>query len=237
MLFSNAHVAEFINRNFEPAWHNVRDVPVMTFDFGNGVIETRTFLGDTAFLLLDSKSRVLDVLPSTPTPRPFLDRLNEFVRLSAAMSQTNGMDFELRLFEYHESQLESLLKDGEPLQLVDSPPSDASAKLQFEPAVQHARPETPSPAAIKMNNWELMLEDNKTIEGRARRGIHKYFASSSKAVDLSTTRIWVFKNILSLDLEDKFLGQRENLFRDYPFAKEDAEARAQHSLTSKQTSR
>ena len=36
MLFSNEKVADYINKNFEPAWQSVRDVPMVTIDFGKG---------------------------------------------------------------------------------------------------------------------------------------------------------------------------------------------------------
>lgn len=77
MLFSNPEVAKYINENFEPAWQSLRDVPIITVDFGGGRTIKRTLHGNIATYVCMPDGSVIDVLPGIYSPKAFVERLAE----------------------------------------------------------------------------------------------------------------------------------------------------------------
>ena len=78
MLFSDDHVAALINNRFEAAWESVRPVPLVTINFGNGHVLTRTLNGNIATYVCTADGKMLDVLPGVYEPTTYLDRLDQF---------------------------------------------------------------------------------------------------------------------------------------------------------------
>lgn len=74
MLFSNPEVADYLNENFECAWHSVRPVPSVTVDFGNGTTLQRTVLGNVATWYCFADGTVFDALPGLVDPVEYLRR-------------------------------------------------------------------------------------------------------------------------------------------------------------------
>ena len=75
MLFSSADVADFINQTFEPVWESVRPAPLVTIDFGNGTIVTRTLQGNVATYVCDADGFIFDVLPGVYAPDTYKKQL------------------------------------------------------------------------------------------------------------------------------------------------------------------
>ena len=81
MLFSDESVANVINLQFEPVWVSVRDVPLITIDFGNGKVIRRTLHGNVATYACTSEGFVLDALPGIYEPKTYIDRLRKLTLL------------------------------------------------------------------------------------------------------------------------------------------------------------
>ena len=81
MLFSKDEIADSINKNFEPAWVSVRDVPIVRIDFGEGNVLTRTLHGNIATYVCSADGSVIDVLPGIYEPVQYKKNLEQLARL------------------------------------------------------------------------------------------------------------------------------------------------------------
>lgn len=70
-LYSSPSIAELLKDKFVLHWKTIREVPVMTIDFGDGRVLKRTITGNSAHYLLDENGRPLDVLPGLHAPIAF----------------------------------------------------------------------------------------------------------------------------------------------------------------------
>jgi hypothetical protein len=113
VLFSNAEVASFIQKNFEPAWETVRAVPLVRIDFGEGKVVNRTLHGNIATSVCTAEGKVVDIIPGIYDPATYLQRLRQFQLLVRHMNETRRGGEE-RVRAYHESCAKAL-KDGKPV--------------------------------------------------------------------------------------------------------------------------
>ncbi len=115
MLFSSDAVAKAMNDQFEPVWVSVRDVPLVTIDFGGGKTITRTLNGNVATYALRPDGTVLDILPGIYQPEEYVTQLGQMALLSKFVAYGNRDNPKEtaadRLVTYHKQQAE-LLADG-----------------------------------------------------------------------------------------------------------------------------
>jgi hypothetical protein len=243
VLFSSDSVATFINNQFEPVWVSVRDVPLVTIDFGNGSKIVRTLNGNVATYALTADGTILDILPGIYQPEVYVEQLNQFVLLNRyAHSFVLGKTSEILLKEYHAKQAE-LLGDGKepgkivynfaaavskarvenPLKFVIGDAANG-AKGKAVAASPQAVPVPPeSPVSKTLRGWKELTEDTVLNETVHRKAIHEQLAAMNKATPNDITK-WLYKNILHADLDDPTLGLGEILSKNYPFAEEDRTA-------------
>ncbi len=92
MLFSNDQVAKFINVNFEATWEMVREVPIITIDFGKGNVLTRTLHGNILTSVCTADGMMLDALPGIYNPPAYVDQLDQFRLLAQTISAHAGKE-------------------------------------------------------------------------------------------------------------------------------------------------
>ncbi|HUG94279.1 MAG TPA: hypothetical protein VML55_25845, partial [Planctomycetaceae bacterium] len=118
MLFSNASISEFINREFEPAWQSVRPAAIVRLDFGNGQTLTRTLNGNIATYVCTPGGHVLDVIPGVYDPATYLERLRQAVLLHRwAGERPDRLGTFLK--NHHAEQAAALRQHNEPKQIVE----------------------------------------------------------------------------------------------------------------------
>lgn len=105
-LYANQALATYLKDRFVLHWESVRPVPVMTIDFGDGRTMKRTITGNSFHYVLDTRGRMVDVLPGLYGPTAFrghLERAETF-----ALEQT-GVEESARYLEalrgFHQSAL------------------------------------------------------------------------------------------------------------------------------------
>jgi hypothetical protein len=109
VLLSDPKVAEFIGKEFVPVWEEVRPVPQVTIDFGNGKKLQRTLGGNTVMYLCLPDGRVADVFPGVYTPDAFLPAAQASLAFMRTLQDGSpdgcrpGADAELR--EWHRKQI------------------------------------------------------------------------------------------------------------------------------------
>lgn len=226
MLFSNDKIAEFVNEYFEPTWQNVRDVPIVTIDFGDGKKITRTLHGNIATHVCTADGSLLDVLPGIYQPATYLDRLGEFVQLHRWVSESQ--DRAKRLAQYHRLQAEALAA-GKPTMVIGA--TVPRTKKVIEGAVKlvlapRRADSTKRAAATAVEStlsakedvalWKSLAEDTQLNEKLRRRTIHEYLAKQGLVAPQEITK-WLYREVLHADIDDPYLGLGKMLFASYPF--------------------
>jgi hypothetical protein len=205
---------------------------MVTIDFGNGHKITRTLNGNVATHACTADGTVLDILPGVYTADAYRRQLEQLVLLHRyAMSAGPGR-IGVRLKDYHERQAGLLAKNQTPATFVER--TAGASILGVEKTVQliaAGRPNrgaarvaiaaAPAPAAEQLAGWKELAEDTR-INGTVRRLlIHKQLAESGSAKPADITK-WLYKEVLHADLDDPYLGLKDILDKQYPFASEDA---------------
>jgi hypothetical protein len=228
-LFSRGDVAAAINRWFEPAWEEVRSVPIVRIDFGNGTVLTRTLHGNIATHVCGADGQTLDVLPGIYEPATYLDRLDQF-RLLASFVNEHGPERRAeRLREYHRGQAEALKKGEVQPRLANLAGMSKRVIESGVKAVLVAGTRRPRPApaggaprlesAEDVASWQVLAEDTRVNETVHRRQIHERLAAPGPAGPGALTK-WLYKEVLHADLDDPYLGLGGVLFARYPFQDE-----------------
>jgi hypothetical protein len=237
VLFSQERVADFLNRTFEPVWESVRPVPVVRIDFGDGRVLTRTLHGNILTSVCTSDGLVVDALPGIYTASTYVARLQQLRRI-AQYAQTLAADRRaVWVHSYHEGQVDALKKNASPAVVGTDLIAPYITKGRIERPVQlvltnpgpanHNASAGTAPAkavltqAEDVSQWQTLEEDTRLNERTRRRQIHELLARTGLVAPDQVTRP-IYKDVLHADLDDPYLGLGEVLFRNYPFAREDA---------------
>lgn len=204
MLFSRGDVAEYLNANFECAWANVRPVPRIEIDFGNGRRLSRTLNGNVATYFCTPDGRTFDLLPGLADPGEYLRR----ARLARKFHERIRFrpDWEEMLVPAYHRALRNLdaglVTAADARRLAGPVVADAS-KMRVEIPVKEAFLSAVPPAT------EGGASDLR--EESAYNRVHRY----PKVRDLLARRplatpaeltATVYRDILGVDLEDPYLG-------------------------------
>ncbi len=214
MLFSNPDTAEFINDCFEPCWQSLREVPVITVDFGGGNIVKRTLHGNIATYVCLLDGRVIDVLPGIYSAKEYRARLTDLVSLA----RTNPDD--TMLVSYHEQKMAER-PELSPALLTQLPRRvDASKRVR---EIGTKRLISPLIAGlgrpVSDNGFPLLEVDDSINELTRRRLIHAKLAKVQAATPNNICK-WLYRDVLHANLDDPYLGLGPLLFATYPFSDE-----------------
>ena len=180
MLFSNKGVADFINENFVAGWENVRAVPKVTIDFGDGRTLKRTLNGNIATYLCTPDGRVFDIIPGLYNAATYRARLAE------------GLQF------YRAARKKGNLKGAVVALHRDRAPAPRFVQdRDVRAAVSKSRVESPVKSALK--------KDTLNNESVRMAGVRDLLIKSPLATPADLTK-HVYKEILDTDLDDPYLG-------------------------------
>ena len=209
MLFSNESVATAIVKDFEPVWVSLRPVPLITLDFGNGTVIRRTLHGNVATYACTGNGEVLDVLPGVYQPLPYIEQLQELVRLNRTIADETNVNKKAKaLQKYHRA------KQG----VLEKRISGQAGKANSESRATAKKPGDFSPADLAA--WNALAEDTRQNETTRRLAIHNYLAMRV-LVRPDDIAKWIYREVLHSDLDDPYMGLRDLLFDNYPFIAED----------------
>ncbi len=227
MLFSDDRIANFINHHFEPTWENVREVPIVSIDFGGGRVVRRTLNGNIATYVCNADGNILDILPGIYEPISYQRNLDQLARLHRWVV-ASGPDQEATLRDYHGKQAEALAANQPALALLPSLKENRSKRVVERPLklVLRAR----SAAEIEqlkqsdeklrpsseVARWKELAEDTRINESQRRLVLHQYLARGMTTP--AATKVWMYRDVLDADLEDPYLGLGKVLFASYPFS-------------------
>jgi hypothetical protein len=233
-LFSQPRVADFINKTFEPVWISVRPVPIVRIDFGNGKVLTRTLHGNILTSVVTPDGLVLDALPGIYSEDVYLDRLDQLRLLAAYAALQGGAKWRADFVKgYHERQAAALARDQKAEVFVDKLKARDRSKRLIELSLESVLQKADAVAAkgeskgeartgsADVAGWKELVEDTVLNETARRRQIHELLAKQG-LVKPDRVLKPIYKDVLHADLDDPYLGLGETLFKNYPFAKEDA---------------
>jgi hypothetical protein len=218
VLFSNREVAAFVRANFVAAWENVRAVPTVEIDFGNGKKIKRTVNGNIATYICDPTGRVIDVIPGLNTPEAYLQDLRYALNLYRASLAA----FDKTILEYHQENLttptvyewvrDDMAKSmNERLVRMSLDKRAELVERKGLGGLRTARRQDAGKLAIEMPVKKLTLEEEAILAGdtelnRKERKpvIHKILSEKIATPGEITKR--VYKEALHCDLEDPYLG-------------------------------
>ena len=233
MLFSDDKIAQFVNDHFEPAWQNVRSVPMVTIDFGGGHVLTRTLNGNIATHVCTSDGQVLDILPGIYEPETFQYELNQFAKLYKWVRQ-DDQDLVAAITKYHQLQAKALAEEAPPLHIGPLPNFskyriERATKLALMPKpdagereLSHADDKSNTAVSPKMSSndelarWDVLIKDTQVNQSHRRRVIHEYLAEATLPSPNDMMK-WLYRDVLDADLDDPYLGLGKTLFANYPF--------------------
>ncbi|MFO0936277.1 MAG: hypothetical protein U0798_07165 [Gemmataceae bacterium] len=245
-MFSSVNVSRIINGLFEPVWVNVREVPIVTIDFGNGSKIARTLNGNVATYVLSNDGSVLDILPGIYKADAYVEQLDQLAKLHHYLVFQTPINRQVPNAEkfkaYHETQA-LMIKEGKPPQKIVMNFAAAVSKARIENplklavvdvavatkkanATAQTRPQktaaAPNESAVsqELQSWKELADDTELNETMNRKLIHEFLAKSGPVPTKDVTK-WLYKNVLHADLDDPTLGLGELLNKNYPFAEED----------------
>jgi len=108
VLYPDPQIASLLRERFVLHWREVRPVPTLTIDFGDGRTMQRTLTGNSMHLVLDSSGRPLDALPGMLTPTTFRDVLRADVELHDRLA-SSGARRDALLAGEHQARLRALV--------------------------------------------------------------------------------------------------------------------------------
>lgn len=217
MLFSNKDIADYINYYFEPAWESLRPVPVVTVDFGNGHVLTRTLNGNIATCVCRPDGRVLDVLPGIYAPNVYRHELAQLQMVNRFVG-----DSEVYFKSFHEHQRVWLENSPDPLQLKSMIVRTGFALVVIEERVLRLLEPTAGDLQLRkaeavslanqedLDLWKLLAKDTEFNEKVRRRMVHELLLKTGMAKPDQIVKP-LFKDVLLTDLDDPYLGLKEKL--------------------------
>lgn len=204
MLFSNSGIANHINANFEPVWHEARTVPLVTIDFGNGNIVNRTMQGNVATYICFADGRVMDVLPGLYDADSFKRALEQVQQDWTKLNARPSSERASAVRAYHNSSLHKLpvLEIGLPVAAM------ISGKLRAAEGSNRKN----------ISAWTELYQDSIANEVVWRRTAHEILSDMAPPLPHVINKR-IYKDVLHTDLDDPYLGMGPSLFVSYPFEK------------------
>lgn len=101
LLYPDPLVRQRLQENFVLHWQSVREVPVVTIDFGRGRGLRQTLTGNSVHLVLDPQGRPIEALPGLVNPEAFFHWLVEAGNLYAKLEGHDDRADWQRITQYH----------------------------------------------------------------------------------------------------------------------------------------
>lgn len=204
MLFSDPEIAALVRERFVAAWENVRAVPVVEIDFGNGVKIKRTVNGNIATYLCAPDGRVLDIIPGLNSPEAYLQDLRHALDLYRA-TFAQGADFEKVVRDYHAANRSETVRYRS---VLDVSKSGVESRLRVQlgrVAADSKKREVERPLrGLTVEDAMLLAADTEINRTERKPLLHRML--SEKIVRPGEITKRVYKEVLHCDLDDPTLG-------------------------------
>ncbi len=203
MLFSNPEIAGLVREQFVAAWENVRAVPIVEIDFGNGTKIKRTVNGNIATYVCAPDGRVLDIIPGLNSPGAYLEDLRHALNLYRA-TFAQGADFEKVVRDYHIANRSEPARYA-PVLDVSKSFVESRLRVQLVPAADSKKREVERPVrGLALEDAMLLAADTEINRKERKPLLHRMLSEKTVRPEEITRR--VYKEVLHCDLDDPYLG-------------------------------
>ena len=210
MLFSNPEIAGLVREQFVAAWENVRAVPVVEIDFGNGVKLKRTVNGNIATYVCAPDGRVLDIIPGLNSPEAYLEDLRHALNLYRA-TFAQGADFEKVVRDYHTAHQVTASAPRQPRLDVSKSGIERPLKAALAESADSKKREVERPLrGLAVEDALLLAADTEINRTERKPLLHRML--SEKIVRPAEITRRVYKEVLHCDLDDPYLGLVSSAF-------------------------
>ncbi|MGI9474436.1 MAG: hypothetical protein ACR2NZ_23060, partial [Rubripirellula sp.] len=102
ILYPHDEIKDLLRHGFVLHWEPVRDVPIVTVDFGDGRTLRQPLVGNSVHLVLTPKGQVVDALPGLVTPDSFRNWLAEVESLLGDVRSGQVDEMEVHIKHWHQ---------------------------------------------------------------------------------------------------------------------------------------
>lgn len=181
MLFSDQGVASTMNNQFECAWQELRPVPQVHIDFGDGNELRRTLAGNVATWIVSADGRAIDVIPALYSKLGYIQRLTDARTLFTKWLATHASERDALVRGYHRAKS-----------------TDKAERIV-------ARPTLLKPTIEDRIKQGLMAREEGYNRKQRATKAHALLAQASE-VEASALTDAFFRSVLGVDLKDPYLG-------------------------------
>lgn len=236
ILYPDPQIAADLRENFVLHWQSVREVPLVTVDFGDGRQLRQPLTGNSVHLILDTDGRPFDALPGLVSPQEFLSWLHETCHFWNSNHGLTDDQFWGQVAKFHRSRAErrrseSSLAISHSQSVRDLNPLDqrwgqlaSTASLQLSPPsrglVDRQRPNAERAMVTTVMKAVIetpMLRLVQPIESMIARDtvfnlyalqtkIDDWFADVQVPTDHQTMTNRIYSEVFLMPLDDPWLG-------------------------------
>ncbi|MAI31726.1 MAG: hypothetical protein CBE00_03770 [Planctomycetaceae bacterium TMED240] len=155
ILYTDPYIAKLLQQHFILHWQSVRDVPIVTIDFGDGRKLRQPMLGNSVHLAVTGEGRVIDALPGLVTPTDFGRWAKSIIELHKTCLSLPATDFQQHLQLWHQNRAKQRREQSELTIRFDQEVSDLNPiDPRWKTAAEQIKPTTTHPTAnqIKKNS-------------------------------------------------------------------------------------
>lgn len=179
-------------------WQSVREVPVVTLDFGGGKRIQKTITGNSVHLVLDASGQPVDALPGLMKAESFASKLRD----AEAMARGDRRELASRHARLAQATPAAPNPPPPPSRAFAASALAMSKHLVEAPLLRALEPLAPAgpagPAAL------LALDDRQNHELHAR--VHRAFAEGAAWGGVEAFVEWIYAELFLMPLSDPALG-------------------------------
>ncbi|HEY4222936.1 MAG TPA: hypothetical protein VGO62_16380 [Myxococcota bacterium] len=184
-------------------WRSVRPVPVVTIDFGDGRILTRTLTGNSAHLILDARGRPVDALPGLYTRDGFLAALSRAREIASSTAALEGPARTRALASFHASALTAARSP--PIASPQQPSANPFA-ARAAGAIAQTKMMVERPLLDHIDGLtSTIARDESFNEGTLHPRIHARFVAGVLDDEAALTS-WIYRELFLMPDDDPWLG-------------------------------
>jgi hypothetical protein len=214
ILYADPGISQLLRDRFVLHWESVREVPVITIDFGSGRSFTRTITGNSIHYVLSPDGRVIDAVPGLIAPRVFERELTELASISSdpvaiRLHQVRKLE-RLPVEQFVEADLALPAPTWERIARQMVPPDKArmdariDARLAARRAVSKSRVEMPLLRQV-INPLPGLAQDTRLNMRQLRPTILGWLLAS-QTTDLKSLNDRVYRELFLTPLDDPLMG-------------------------------
>ncbi|MEM1447700.1 MAG: hypothetical protein AAGI22_01235 [Planctomycetota bacterium] len=217
MIFRDEAVRNVLRTHFECAWESLGPVPQVRIDFGGGDVLETTLGGNVLTTFCLSDGTPFDVLPGVVLPEAYARAAAEACTLAAVSSVRTAAEARKHLRDAlrpadSSSPADLGVIDLSGVQVFVGSTEEPSSVPSLDVTVSKSFGEAPIHASLppppSTDPATLLLGDTRKVQSTLRPAARAILLETENARTPADTTPAIFRRVLKIDLEDRYLGLR-----------------------------